>query len=140
MAGPVRTVIGGVDTHKDAHVVAALGEQGALLGTASFPTNLAGYGQLPAWLRDFGAVTSVGIEGTGSALSPPQALLALGVRLAEHLRIKVVPGRDKRWVRLEDLDNSIIRCLGQPLLSPYAILQPNRLKLRHDPPIQGFFP
>ncbi len=65
MAGPVRTVIGGVDTHKDTHVVAALGEQGALLGTASFPTNLAGYAQLHDWLQDFGAITSVGIEGTG---------------------------------------------------------------------------
>jgi transposase len=66
MARPVTTVIGGVDTHKDAHVVAALSEQGALLGTASFPSNSTGYGQLLAWLRDFGTVTSVGIEGTGS--------------------------------------------------------------------------
>jgi transposase len=66
MAGPVRTVIGGVDTHKETHVVAALSEQGALLGTASFPTSLAGYGQLLDWLREFGGVTSVGIEGTGS--------------------------------------------------------------------------
>jgi transposase len=66
MARPVTTVIGGVDTHKDAHVVAALTEQGALLGTASFPADSAGYDQLLAWLRDFGPVTSVGIEGTGS--------------------------------------------------------------------------
>jgi transposase len=66
MARPVTTVIGGVDTHKDAHVVAAISERGTLLGTASFPSNSTGYGQLLAWLRDFGTVTSVGIEGTGS--------------------------------------------------------------------------
>jgi transposase len=66
MAGPVRTVIGGVDTHKDTHVVAALSEHGALLGTASFPASSAGYRQLLDWLRNFGTVTSIGIEGTGS--------------------------------------------------------------------------
>jgi hypothetical protein len=36
MAGPIGTVIGGVDTHKDTHVVAALTEQNALLGTAAY--------------------------------------------------------------------------------------------------------
>ena len=66
MARPVTTVIGDVDTHKDAHVAAALSEQGALLGTASFPADSAGYGQLRDWLRNFGPVTSVGMEGTGS--------------------------------------------------------------------------
>jgi transposase len=66
MAGPVTSVVGGVDTHKDTHVVAALSAQGTLIGTASFPTSLAGYGQLLDWLQDFGTVTSVGIEGTGS--------------------------------------------------------------------------
>ena len=94
MAGPVRTVIGGVDTHKDAHVVAALGEQGALLGTASFPTNLAGYGQLLAWLRDFGAMTSVGIEGTGSyGAGLCRFLQAAGVLVRE------VPRPKRQWRR-----------------------------------------
>jgi len=89
MAGPVRTVIGGVDTHKDTHVVAALGEQGALLGTASFPTNLAGYAQLHDWLQDFGAITSVGIEGTGSyGAGLCRFLQAAGVPVSEVSRPK----------------------------------------------------
>jgi hypothetical protein len=47
-------------------VVAAVSELGALLGTAAFPTNSAGYAQLLSWLQSFGPVTGVGIEGTGS--------------------------------------------------------------------------
>lgn len=89
MAGPVRTVIGGVDTHKDTHVVAALSEQGALLGTASFRTSSAGYGQLLDWLRDFGTVTSVGIEGTGSyGAGLCRFLQAAGVLVREVSRPK----------------------------------------------------
>lgn len=89
MAGPVRTVIGGVDTHKDTHVVAALSEHGALLGTASFPTNLAGYTQLLDWLRDFGAVTSVGIEGAGSyGAGLCRFLQAAGIMVREVSRPK----------------------------------------------------
>ncbi len=66
MPQPAPPVIGGVDTHKDVHVAAALSAQGALLGTASFPTTPAGYADLLGWLRAFGAVGPVGIEGTGS--------------------------------------------------------------------------
>ena len=36
-------VTGGVDTHKDLHVAAALDQFGRLLGTEEFPTNSAGY-------------------------------------------------------------------------------------------------
>ena len=43
-----RRVFGGVDTHKDVHVAAALDELGRLLGTGSFPTTAAGYRQLLA--------------------------------------------------------------------------------------------
>ena len=39
MAEGNRVVTVGVDTHKDAHVAAALGTSGALLGTASFPAD-----------------------------------------------------------------------------------------------------
>jgi transposase len=89
MAGPVRTVIGGVDTHKDTHVVAALSEQGALLGTAAFPTSLVGYGQLLDWLQDFGAVRSIGIEGTGSyGAGLCRFLQAVGVLVREVSRPK----------------------------------------------------
>jgi transposase len=61
-----RGVTGGVDTHLDVHVAAALDPLGGLLGTERFETNSAGYKALLAWLESFGDVTKVGIEGTGS--------------------------------------------------------------------------
>ena len=62
----VRTVIGGVDTHADFHVAAAIDGNGAMLGIESFPADAAGYEELLGWLASFGAVTLVGVEGTGS--------------------------------------------------------------------------
>src|SRR5918995_3498792 len=62
---PLR-VTGGVDTHLDVHVAAALDHRGALFGVESFETTPAGYRGLLSWLRGFGALELVGIEGTGS--------------------------------------------------------------------------
>ncbi len=59
-------VTGGVDTHQDQHVAAALDHLGRVLGTQSFPTILSGYRQLHRWLSGFGNLGPVGIEGTGS--------------------------------------------------------------------------
>jgi transposase len=59
-------VTGGVDTHKDTHVAAALDQQGRLLGTETFPATTGGYRRLLRWLTSFGAVDSVGVEGTGA--------------------------------------------------------------------------
>jgi transposase len=61
-----RAVTGGVDTHLDVHVAAALNPVGALLGSESFATTPAGYAQLLSWLEGFGSVTKVGVEGTGA--------------------------------------------------------------------------
>jgi len=66
MADLAASVTGGVDTHKDLHVAAALDGVGRLLGTQSFPTTAPGYRALLGWLRSFGTVTAVGVEGTGS--------------------------------------------------------------------------
>lgn len=66
MTEPSTRVTGGADTHRDQHVVAALDERGGKLGVRSFPTTKAGYRQALAWLRGFGAVERVGVEGTGS--------------------------------------------------------------------------
>lgn len=66
MAGQNQLVTGGVDTHKDVHVAAAIDEVGAVLGTASFDTTSTGYHQLLAWMADFGEIDKVGVEGTGS--------------------------------------------------------------------------
>jgi transposase len=71
-------VFGGVDTHKDVHVAAALDELGRLLGTESFRTPAAGSRQLLSWLRSHGEIIPIGIEGTGSwapACPAPSSLL-----------------------------------------------------------------
>ena len=59
-------VTGGVDTHADTHVAAAIDHNGGVLGIESFPTNEVGYESLAGWLAGFGPVTQVGVEGTGS--------------------------------------------------------------------------
>ena len=61
-----RGITGGIDTHRDVHVAAALDPLGGVLGTESFPTDTAGYQALLGWLETFGDVTKIGVEGTGS--------------------------------------------------------------------------
>ncbi|MEV6525046.1 IS110 family transposase [Longispora sp. NPDC051575] len=73
-------VIGGVDTHADTHTAAALDQLGRLLGTAQFPTTPAGYMDLLGWLSQYGPVSSIGVEGTGS----------YGAGLARFLRLQGV--------------------------------------------------
>ncbi len=60
------SVTGGVDTHLDVHVAAALDHIGGLLGVAEFDTTRAGYEALLVWLLSFGVVERVGVEGTSS--------------------------------------------------------------------------
>jgi transposase len=69
-------ITGGVDTHLDNHVAAALDPLGRLVGTESFPADSAGFKALLTWLEEFGQVTKIGVEGTGS----------YGVGLARFLR------------------------------------------------------
>ena len=57
---------GGVDTHLDVHVAAALDPVGGLLGVESFPTTAAGYRGLVDWMSGFGSLQRVGVEGTGA--------------------------------------------------------------------------
>ena len=59
-------VIGGVDTHADAHVAAAVNHVGGVLGVEAFATTRIGYRQLVSWLRSHGELNLVGVEGTGS--------------------------------------------------------------------------
>jgi transposase len=61
-----RGITGGIDTHGEVHVAAALDEVGGLLGTESFDATPEGYGALLSWLAGFGRVGTVGVEGTGS--------------------------------------------------------------------------
>jgi transposase len=69
MAGtPVcgQQVVGGVDTHKDVHVAAVIDATGACVGTRSFPTTSSGYRALLVWMRSYGTLARVGVEGSGT--------------------------------------------------------------------------
>lgn len=59
-------VVGGVDTHADFHVAAAVDANGGVLDVERFPASVDGYEGLVAWLAELGQVTRVGVEGTGS--------------------------------------------------------------------------
>ncbi len=66
-ASPTIRVIGGIDTHKDLHMAAVVDrDDGRLLETKAFSTTRAGYRALLRWMRGWGDLESVGIEGTGS--------------------------------------------------------------------------
>ena len=79
-----RAVTGGVDTHADTHVAAALDPVGGLLGVEEFPASPAGYAQLLGWLGGFGTVHLVGIEGTGSyGAGLARHIAAAGIRIVE---------------------------------------------------------
>jgi hypothetical protein len=54
------TITGGVDTHLDVHVGAALDHIGGLLGVESFPADGPGYRRLLEWLQSFGTLVLVG--------------------------------------------------------------------------------
>ena len=91
-----RSITGGVDTHLEVHVAAALDERGVLLGVESLATTESGYKKLLGWLADFGPVDLVGVEGTGS----------YGAGLTRHLqseRVRVVevdrPNRQRRRLK-----------------------------------------
>lgn len=59
-------VTGGVDTHADVHVAAAVDDNGGWLGVESFPATVTGFEDLLVWLCEFGDLVRVGVEGTGS--------------------------------------------------------------------------
>ena len=82
---PARAVTGGVDTHLDVNVAAALDDIGGLLGVEEFTTDAGGHRRLVSWLQSFGTVTRVGVEGTGSYGGG----LARALRAAEIVIVEV---------------------------------------------------
>ncbi|HJY03733.1 MAG TPA: transposase [Streptosporangiaceae bacterium] len=79
-----RAVTGGVDTHADVHVAAALDPIGGLLGVREFPVTAAGYASLLSWLAGSGTVALVGIEGTGSyGAGLARYMAAAGIQVVE---------------------------------------------------------
>lgn len=84
MTQPNATIIGGVDTHKEFHVAAVIDDVGRLLGTSSFRATACGYDELVCWMRSFGELAMVGVEGTGCC----------GAGLARHLATESVEVRE----------------------------------------------
>ena len=76
IVGSACPVVGGVDTHLDQHVAAVVDQVGGLLGVERFEVAPGGYRQLVAWMRGFGPVERVKVEGTG----PVGARYASGLR------------------------------------------------------------
>lgn len=94
-----RVVIGGVDTHKDLHVAAVVDADDAVLGTAAFSTTRAGYRAMLAWMRSFGDVRRIGVEGTGSyGAGLLRHLQQAGIEILEVAR----PDRSDRRTRGKD--------------------------------------
>jgi transposase len=87
------SVTGGVDTHADFHVAAAVDQNGGVLGIESFQADPAGFENLVGWLAAFGPVERVGVEGTGSwGVGLSRFLTEVGVETVEVDR----PNRQKR--------------------------------------------
>lgn len=96
MAATSPVVIGGIDTHKDLHAAAVVTTDGVVLATEFFSTTRAGYRALLRWMRRFGDVRRVGIEGTGSyGAGVTRHLMAAGVEVVEVAR----PDRSDRRLR-----------------------------------------
>ncbi|GAA4966256.1 transposase [Nonomuraea thailandensis] len=91
-----RRIVGGVDSHADTHHAAVVLMNGRRVADREFPATGAGYADLLEWMRSFGRLHAVGVEGTGS----------YGADLTRHLssaKIKVVevnrPDRQQRRTR-----------------------------------------
>jgi transposase len=123
------TVTGGVDTHSDVHVAAAVDHLGGVLGTAEFRTTPAGYRKLLTWLASFGPVHKVGVEGTGS----------YGAALARHLSengVSVIEvARPNRQVRRRYGKSDVVDAIAaaRAVLSGEATATPKT----HDGPVEG---
>ncbi|WP_319461057.1 IS110 family transposase [Micromonospora sp. RTP1Z1] len=59
-------IVGGVDTHGETHHAAVVDKVGRQLADRQFPTTPQGYRHLLTWLRSFGDLDRVGVEGTGA--------------------------------------------------------------------------
>lgn len=95
MADVNRIVIGGVDCHLETHHAVALDQHGRRLGDQEFRATQTGYGDLLAWLQEFGQVAAVGVESTASyGAGLTRVLTAAGVKVVEinqphrHLRYR----------------------------------------------------
>ncbi|MDZ4235795.1 MAG: transposase [Dietzia sp.] len=83
-ATDARVIVAGVDTHAGTHHVAVIDMAGRRLGDLQIAATTAGYEMLLTYLKSFGAIRLVGIEGTSS----------YGAGLARRLRAQRVDIRE----------------------------------------------
>jgi transposase len=86
MTETIIEVVGGVDTHGDTHHAAVIDTIGRGLGSREFAATGQGYVELFEWMRGFGHLELVGVEGTGT----------YGVGLCRYLK-----GEQVRVVEIE---------------------------------------
>ena len=100
-----------------------------MLGAEQFPTTAAGYRRLLAWMRTFGELDRVGVEGTGT----------YAVALARHLRAELVTVvevmRPNRQVRRRHGKTDIVDAIAaaRAVLSGEANATPKT----HDGPVEA---
>lgn len=96
MTNSATIVTGGVDTHGQTHHAAVLDAVGRELGDHEFPTTPTGYRALLDWLRGYGQLERVGIEGTGTyGAALTRHLSSAGIQVVEVDR----PDRTARRAR-----------------------------------------
>ncbi|NIZ90303.1 IS110 family transposase [Kineosporiaceae bacterium B12] len=101
-SGKAAEVIAGVDTHSRTHHAAALDGQGRLLGSAQFTADATGYEQVLTWLRSFGTLHVVGVEGTSSCGAGLTRYLQ-----QEHVSVLEVNRPDRRLRALRGKSDSL---------------------------------
>lgn len=122
MSEPQASVYGGVDTHADVHVAAAITDTGVLIATKGFPTSPLGLRRLASWLEAHGPVARVGVEGTGTyGLGLQRVLQARGVEVVEVNR----PNRQLRRSRGKS-DPVDAEAAARAVLAGHATAVPKR--------------
>jgi transposase len=93
--------VGGVDTHLDNQVAAALDANGGVLGVESFVTTTIGFVALHDWMCGFGPIARVGIEGTDafSITGKPR-----GIALPTRSKRRTTARRRRRLLRLPNCE------------------------------------
>jgi transposase len=120
MTDSLRVVYGGVDTHLDVHVAAAVDQTGRLLASKAFPTTPLGLRRLEQWMSRHGQIARVGVEGTGTyGLGLQRVLQQAGHEVIEVNR----PNRQMRRSRGKS-DTVDAEAAARAVLSGHATIVP----------------
>ena len=108
----------GVDTHKQAHVLVALDEQGRTAGTRTIPNTPAGWAAARQWTRTWPGAHHWGVENSGGlGRGFAQFLLAQG----EDQVYEISPHRTAQYRRRgRSLDKTDALALVPPRTGPEA--------------------